>query len=193
MQQLFMRRPDLKNLPEMPPLPPGYALRTFQWSGEEFEGGDLGGLAVVLEKAFEDTGWTPGRVYNNFVCPESVVETFLITYQEVPVATASVRLYTERYPNSGYVHWVGVVPEHQGKKLGYVATLAVLEAFVPLGCHDAVLETDDFRLSAIQTYLNLGFLPENTHESHPERWAAVLALLRPSASSPAIPSGEERK
>ena len=79
----------------------------------------------------------------------------------------------DAYPDSGYLHWVGASPDYAGKRLGYAVTLAVLEEFVRLGCKDAVLETDDARLPAIRTYLNLGFLPTHRHETHAERWSAI--------------------
>ncbi len=37
--------------------------------------------------------------------------------------------------------------------------------------------TDDWRLPAVKTYLNLGFEPEIIHESHPARWKAVFETL----------------
>jgi mycothiol synthase len=74
-----------------------------------------------------------------------------------------------------------VDPAHQGQKLGYIVSLAVLNMFVERGCKDAVLETDDHRLPAIKTYRNLGFHPEHRHETHPERWARILADLLAAA------------
>ncbi|HZP80664.1 MAG TPA: GNAT family N-acetyltransferase [Chthonomonadaceae bacterium] len=174
MQQLFMRRPNLDDLPEIPPLPPGYTLR-------EYQPGDLEPLAALMQKAFEDPQWTPEKVRKTLIDAPDVKKTFIIDYQGKPVATASARLLPEQYPGSGYVHFVAADPEHKGQRLGYIVSLAVLHEFVRLGCQDAVLETDDFRLPAIKTYQNLGFEPEHRHESHPERWAETLARLLAAA------------
>jgi len=41
------------------------------------------------------------------------------------------------------------------------------------GLKAAALHTDDFRLAAIQTYLNLGFSPMIAGENHRARWNTV--------------------
>jgi mycothiol synthase len=167
--QLFMRRPHLDNLPQHSPLPEGYNLHLM--TPEEWNG-----VANVLQTAFEDA-WDIARVQREFVDAPDVIETYVITHNGEVVATASARLLPDAYPNSGYVHYVGALYGHKGKRLGYEVTLATLQKFVELGCKDAVLETDDHRLPAIKTYLNLGFVPENRHESHPQRWEAVQENL----------------
>ncbi len=171
MNQLVMRRPNLDNLPAMPPLPPGYTLRQYQET-------DLEPLAELMRMAFEDPQWTPAKLREALVDAPDVKTIFVIDYQGKPVASASARLLPERFPGSGYVHWVATDSAHRGQRLGYIVTLAVLYEFVRLGCHDAVLETDDHRLAAIKTYQNLGFEPEHHyHPSHLERWAKVADLL----------------
>ena len=75
------------------------------------------------------------------------------------------------------VHMVCVRPKERGHRLGYWLTLAVLRYFRDRGFERARLSTDDYRLSAIRAYLDLGFAPELTHPSHPARWDAVLEAL----------------
>jgi mycothiol synthase len=75
------------------------------------------------------------------------------------------------------VHYVAAAPDHAGKKLGYLASLATLYEFVRLKCKMAVLDTDDYRLPAIKTYLNLGFMPYHRDDTHEARWTAVDAAL----------------
>ena len=173
-----MRRPNLQALPDLSALlPPGYALR------EQRPDEDMAGLAALLGAAFPKDAWTPEKARAVLVADATVKTIFVIEHNAAPVATASARLLPDTYPGSGYVHWVAAHPAHQGRRLGYLATLATLRAFVRLGCRDAVLETDDFRLPAIKTYRRLGFVPEFRHPSHPERWAQIEALLaRPSAA-----------
>jgi mycothiol synthase len=72
---------------------------------------------------------------------------------------------------------VGVVPEHSGKGLGVQINLVALHHMVREGRRQAVLETDDFRLPAIKTYLKLGFQPVLVHENQRERWRSVFARL----------------
>jgi mycothiol synthase len=109
--------------------------------------------------------------------PDDVKKTFVIESDGEIVATASARLLPEAYPGAGYVHYVAASPHHAGKKLGYLVSLATLHEFVQMNCQSAVLDTDDFRLPAVKTYLNLGFAPHHSDDSHAQRWATVDASL----------------
>jgi mycothiol synthase len=169
MSQLRMRRVDLNRLPDLPRLPPGFSLC-------ELQDGELESLAALLRTAFDDESWTPERVHREFVSDPAVKNTFLITWEGVPVATASVQI-PDASPEIGYLHWVAADPTHRGKRLGYIVSLAVLHELARHGCRDAALLTDDHRLPAIKTYQNLGFVTEYSDESHHARWEAVAARL----------------
>lgn len=170
MSHLLMRRPDLADLPAVPEVPVGYTLRPYQEA-------DLNALAALLRAAFEDPQWTPERVQESLAESPDVKAMYVIAHADEIVATASARLLPDVFPHSGYVHWVAVAPEHRGQQFGYAVTVAVLHEFVGLGCKDAVLETQDERLPAIQLYQSLGFVPENTHATHPERWGKIFDML----------------
>ena len=170
MTNLLMRRPDLLHLPPLPALPDGYALRGTQ-------PGDIPALAAVLDRAFADEAWDEARVAATLNEEQGVRQTLVVDFRGRPIATASARLRPDRFPGSGYLHWVAVDPDHQGQRLGFFLSLAVLHTFRTLGCADAVLETQDHRLAAIQTYLKLGFLPEYRDGTHRERWAVIQAAL----------------
>ncbi len=175
MSQLFMRRPNLEHLPANSVLPEGLVMRAYKPS-------DMPSLTSMMQIAFKDENWTSERLHKSLFEDSTVIQTLVILDNEKVVASASARLIPERFPHSGYVHWVGALPEYSGKKLGYIISLAILHIFVELGCKDAVLETDDNRLAAIKTYKNLGFVPEHRHESHPERWAQVISDLMAAAN-----------
>ena len=170
MTNLLMRRPDLLNLPPLPPLPDGYALR-------ETQPGDIPAVADVLDRAFADEAWDGERVASTLNEEQGVKQTLVVDFRGRPIATASARLRPDRFPGSGYLHWVAVDPDHRGRRLGFFLSLAVLHTFETLGCADALLETQDHRLAAIKTYLTLGFLPEYQDETHRERWKAIQAAL----------------
>ena len=174
-RHLFMRRPNLDDLPSLPPLPPGYILR-------EFRPNDLDALSNMMRLAFEDDQWTSERMKRVLTEAPDVKKVFVVDFGGVPVASASARVLPEDHPGSGYVHWVAVAPDHRGQGLGYLITLATLYEFKQMGLHDAVLETDDQRLAAIKTYQKLGFEPEHRHESHLERWAIVISNLLNAAN-----------
>lgn len=166
MDNLLMRRPDLLNLSPLPRLPSGYALR-------EAQPEDTPALAAVLDRAFADASWDEARAADTLNEQQGVKQTLIVDFRGRPIATASARLQPDRFPGSGYLHWVAVDPDHQGQHLGLLLSLAVLHTFNTLGCVDAVLETQDHRQAAIKTYLKLGFLPEYRDEAHRERWAAI--------------------
>jgi mycothiol synthase len=138
---------------------------------------DVPDVAELLGAAFPERTWTPYTTRRELVDDRTVKGTFLLEFAGRPVATASARLLPERFPGSGYLHWVAADPEHRGRGHGRYVTLAVLHVFVAMDCHDAVLETEDFRLPALRMYLSLGFVPEFRHPSHEERWSAVRAAL----------------
>jgi mycothiol synthase len=58
-----------------------------------------------------------------------------------------------------------------------MVTRRVLVHFADSGLDQAVLETDDFRLPAVRTYLRLGFVPEPRVAGDQTRWSKVLRKL----------------
>jgi len=166
--RLFMRHPSLIDIPPLPEPPAGYVLRGYQPV-------DGTGLAALLTRAFGEA-WDEARVRRDLAETPDVEHIYLIAYHDKPVATASARLLPDEYPGSGYVHWVGADPAHQGKGLGRLVSLRLLHHFRAAGLRDAVLETNDFRLPAVRTYLRLGFVPECHYSDADEqrRWSRLL-------------------
>jgi mycothiol synthase len=91
------------------------------------------------------------------------------------VATAT----DKRLPQSevGYLHMVAVAPRYRGRGFGRCISLAALNHMRERGCLKAVLDTDDFRLPAIATYLALSFVPDMLEADYVERWRAIFAEL----------------
>ena len=170
--QLHMRRPNLDRLPLLA-LPKGFALR-------EATAADAPGLALLLGMAFPEIDWPESSVHSQLFQDLTVKKTLLIVEEETGrlAATASARLLPGKYPGAGYVHWVGADPAFRGLRLGRLVSLAVLYAFVEMACTSSVLDTDDFRIPAIKTYLALGFAPEISDPSHADRWAALEGVGR---------------
>ncbi|MBI3921633.1 MAG: hypothetical protein HY318_09470 [Armatimonadetes bacterium] len=165
--QLVMRRPHLKDLPTMA-LPVGHGVRCYR-PGDEAAWEAIIGESFGSEHSFAETMqaapcFLPERVW-------------FVTCGEVPVATASAWKVPRYGPDTGMVHMVGALTQHTGKRLGYWVSLATLHRFVEEGLCDAVLQTDDFRLPAIKTYLNLDFEPLLVDENQRERWREVYRVL----------------
>ena len=77
------------------------------------------------------------------------------------------------------LHMVAARPEATGRGLGRVVCWAVLDYFARHGEQEVVLTTDDHRLPAIATYLQVGLRPMRytRGEDHAGRWKAVLEKL----------------
>ena len=168
--QLCMERKDLENLEEIR-LPEGYSLRSF-------ESGDESSWETIIAESFgrEDNPDKFSQLMDKDPAfkPERVL---FIIYNGEPVATASA-WYKEKFGiDTGNIHMVGVRPGHQGKGLGYLINLAALHRFALEGRNWAILETDDFRLAAIKTYIRLGFTPLLVHENQGKRWDKIYSIL----------------
>jgi len=165
-----MRRPHLDDLPAIPDLPAGYEMRVLRDSEEQM-------LAEVLAAAFPDYPWDFDKVCRDLRDPDDIETVYVIAHEGKLVATATARYVPDWYPDSQYVHWVGVHSEHRGKQLGKWLTVRVMEHGREAGRRDVVLETDDFRIPAIKVYLNLGYIPECRRDVDEERWRAVGEVL----------------
>jgi mycothiol synthase len=164
-----MLRPNLDGLPPLQ-LPQGYELRTYR-PGDDVHWTSIVSTAFQRDPAGmnfdmlrKDAAFLPERI-------------FFIWHTEEPVATASAWLMRGGLPDAGWVHYVAVLPGHTGKRLGYWVSLATLQRMVAEGRKRGWLSTDDFRLPAIKTYLNLGFEPLLINENQRERWRKVFADL----------------
>jgi mycothiol synthase len=105
---------------------------------------------------------------------------FFLAADDDYIATATDKWLPEL--EVGYLHMVAVAPPYGGKGLGRFISLAALLHMRERGCQQAMLDTDDFRLPAISTYLGLGFVPDLLAANHAERWRAIFAEI--SASRP---------
>ena len=169
--QLYMILRDLHALPAVTP-PEEYRIR-------RFEPGDEAAWTAIVAASFERS---PDRFSFESImrsdpafCPERVY--FAIRRDGEAAATAAAWRKPRHWPDYGVIHYVGVHPDHRGKRLGYWITLRALHRIAEEGWECAALETDDFRLPAIKTYLRLGFEPLIEHESHPQRWRSVFQAL----------------
>ncbi|UVI32674.1 GNAT family N-acetyltransferase [Paenibacillus spongiae] len=169
--QLVMIREDLASIPHLE-LPDGYHARSLRAGTTDEQGWEhiiresFGLKDISFKKHMEaDEPYKPERVL--FICDEAGVS----------AATASAWYRPQWNEDTGYLHMVGIVPEQGGKKLGYYASLAALHQMLREGRTRAVLNTDDFRVAAVKTYLNLGFLPQLDAPDHLERWSKLATLL----------------
>ena len=170
-RQLRMLRPNLEGLPKLE-LPAGYGLRNYRE-------GDEGHWANIISDSFGGTERTVQDTRNEITERDVFVPDglYFVTYQDIPVGTACAWRQSVDETDVGYVHMVGVLGEHTGHKLGKWVSLAVLYYFRDHGFSCSILDTDDFRIPAIKTYLNLGFVPVYVDDTQPERWQEIFRNL----------------
>jgi ribosomal protein S18 acetylase RimI-like enzyme len=166
MAQLIMKRPP--GAAELPPESP--------ITVREATRDDAAAIAQLLGAAFPEQQWDLARAQADLFDAAEVAAVYVIEEHGRVVATASVR-YHPRFPESGYVHWVGVDPAERGRRLGTVVMARVMRRFAADGRASSILETDDFRLPAIASYLGQGFIPHYTDPDHEERWSRVFEQL----------------
>ena len=168
--QLAMQLDDLSSLPAIE-LPEGYSLCTFQ-------PGDGQAWCDVIAGAFG--GERRLGQFQTGMCGDPAFRAdriFFVIHGSEPVATASGWYRPSADPQGGYLHMVGCKPGHAGKRLGRAVSIAALGKIAQDGRRRAVLHTDDHRLPAIHTYLQLGFRPLLVHENQRERWREVFHAL----------------
>jgi len=164
-----MRRASLDDLPD-PEVPEGLVLRTFRR-------GDEGGWARLMSGAIGN--WDEESTARLFLGEPGVDAEgiFLLVSGDEHIATATDKRLAP--PDAaGYLHMVAVAPQYRGRRLGRCISLAALQHMRERGCQAAILDTDDYRLPAIRTYLGLGFLPDNLEADHPGRWGRILVAVR---------------
>jgi mycothiol synthase len=170
--QLHMGRPLGWIEPLAPP--PGYELARVSASA-------AAALAEVLDGTGELGEWDEERARRLFECNGDAVTTacFLATVARRPVATAQLGVHRRgRYGGLAELGWVGVVPGERGRRLGTCVTEAVIAAAFEQGRRELFLRTDDWRLPAIASYVQMGFRPWIVDPSAPERWRQVGGQLR---------------
>lgn len=166
MAQLVMKRP-----PGASALPTGHDA-----SVRAAVPADAEEIGRLMAGAFPELPWDTRRAHTDLFDAPDVPVTYVIEEAGRIIASASVR-YTERFPGAGYVHWVGVDPAARGRRLGTVVMTRVLQRFAEDGLTFSILETDDFRLPAIASYLGQGFIPHYTDDDHELRWSNVFQKL----------------
>jgi mycothiol synthase len=173
MPSVFMRRPHLRNLPAVSPVPVGYALR--EAAGEA----DVPALAAALSAAFPEEPWRDDDVRRRLTDAPDVRAVYVVAWEGEIVGTASSRFFPEQFGRAGVVHWVGVRPEHGRRGLATALVTCVLVDCILRGDAEAMLETQDFRVDAIRIYLRFGFTPVYEMGGGDQRalWSALFQRL----------------
>lgn len=165
---LMYYRPHL--VPLLPPLPDGYALRSWR-SGDDEE------WCGLLNLNGQFGSWTVERLdrENRTLVREGQI---FVVHDGRLVATTGVYDRPLRGRAAWEIGWVAAHPDHFGRGLGRHVVAAAVTAALAMEPRPVVLFTDDHRLPAITIYLALGFSPDlSSRRGDARRWEAIFRAL----------------
>jgi len=175
MEQLIMNwtRGNDESLFEVE-LPEGFSLRKFDQSETDINAwldivqhgltDGRGSRALFRDLMEQHSGYDPDGV-------------FFIEQNGRPCATFSV--FCDLATLHGYLHMVCVSPSVRGRGIGTALARLAVNEFRNRGMKTAHLTTDDFRIPAIITYLEAGFVPQyEGSDDYPARWEAVRRQIK---------------
>ncbi len=166
--RIVMVRENMEDIPQYP-LPEGYRVRLYRpgdkdtWVRLQW---DFDSLVKGVEKFDKSFGYNlPALERRCFflVAPDG---------QDVGTITA---WYSQNYHGQrwGRIHWLGIVPEHRGKRLSKSLMTVAMNCLKVAGHRRAMLGTHPDRIPAIRTYLDFGFSPDMTGRNAEQGWKMV--------------------
>lgn len=157
-------------------LPPGYEYERYCGKREQIDDW----LALCFEALIptKEEKWFEETILQYpDLCPER--DLFFVVEQNTGRRVATTAAVC--HGAEGYIHMVAAAPDVRGRGIGHAMLRYALEKIEARGCTYSVLTTDDFRLAAIKTYLDAGFVPvieQDPESDHRARWESVLENLR---------------
>ena len=173
--RLAMVRKDMVDIPQYS-LPAGFRIRLFEKGDEQ----NWARIETSVDE-FKDEEAALARFENEFGAHiDEMTERCLFIEDEHGEAIATTTAWygdLEGYGEGlGRIHWVGVVPEYQGRKL---SKPLLSEAMNILARHHskAYLTSQTTSYQAVNMYLNYGFEPYLTSPTCDEAWALMEKTL----------------
>lgn len=166
-----MVRPDLDDLPSYE-TPSPFSIRRYvpgdeqAWRQIHLEADAY--MTFPDSKFVEQFGIDEDRIREN--------QFYLCDASGCPVGTATAWHCREegRARDDGLVHWVAIIPPHQGKGLSRPLLGAVCHRLRERGFERAYLQTSSARIAALGLYLSFGFTSDISEPSHRAVWARIL-------------------
>ena len=181
--ELKFIRKDLRDIPKYS-LPEGYRFAFFQ-------PGDRDDWIRIEQSAKEFTSYEQGLVSWNryYAGKEDLLANRMVFIEtdageKIATATAYYDIYGNDKTNVGWLHWVAVAREFQGRGLARPLIAHTLGLMAELGYDHAMLSSQTNTWLACKLYLDFGFLPHI--EKTPENdlgWRILKALTEHPALS----------
>ena len=148
----------LDALPEYP-LPEGYHIETYR-DGDRDEWIRIG-MSAKEHASFEAGLDAWGRYYagREAELPGRMLFLANDAGEKAGTATAWFDVKGEPLPGEGWLHWVSIRRESQGRGLSKPLICATLRRLAELGCDRARIPTQTTTWVAVKVYLDLGFRP----------------------------------
>jgi len=117
------------------------------------------------EKMLKDKTVNPGNIF------------FLISPAGDIAGTVTYQYADDE--DTGYIHMVAIEKNHQGKRLAMPLMLYAVQKIIGDGKKKILLNTDDWRIPAIKTYLHTGFVPviKDGDTDMENRWRKVYDII----------------
>ena len=169
---LTMVREDMENIPQYP-LPVGYQIRLYR-------SGDKDTWAMIQRIA--DSRPDAGEIFEGaFGADVSALDRrcfFLVSPDGRDVGTVAA-WYERKYLGRrwGLIHWLAILPEHQGRGLSKPMLTVAMNRLCGLGHRRALLRTATHRIPALKVYLDFGFVPDMTRKDAERGWKMVREAI----------------
>lgn len=173
--RLVMVRDHMDHLPSFS-CPDGYRIRTFvrdrgderRWAEIESAAGEFPDQQQALRRFDEDFGQSLGGLEDRCFILEDA--------RGDAIGTATAWYGRVAGEERGRVHWVGIVPDHQGRGLSKPLLSAVM-ARLAEHHQKAYLSTRTTNYRAVNLYLAYDFVPYLTDGSSEEGWSMMEHVL----------------
>lgn len=99
-------------------------------------------------------------------------DVFFLDYKNEHIGTVTAFVHSD--DNTGDMHMVAIKEEFRGRGLAKYLTMLTLNHLSECGVKYIHLTTDDFRESAVKSYLSGGFLPVEYELGMQDRWEIML-------------------
>ncbi len=168
-----MIRENLDDIPEYP-LPAGYSIRWYQPGDEDL-------WLAIQSLADKYTDVTPDLFEDEFGSDAGVLserQCFLCDSDDKGIGTASAWFGNDGGQSLGRIHWVAIVPQHQGKGLAKALLAAICDRLRSLGHSKTYLTSQTCRIPAINLYAKFGFVPSIDSEKSRLIWRELAGHVK---------------
>lgn len=175
---VHMIRQDMASIPQYP-LPAGYRLRLWRPGDRK--------TWLRIEQAVEPAGVITAKLFHGEFgddLPAMAKRCYFLLAPDGEEVGTITAWYLRRYLGRawGRIHYVAIVPAHQGRGLSRCILSVAMERLRSLGHRRAMLVTQTHRIRAIRTYLRFGFVPDMTRGDAAWAWG----LVRQQIDHPAL-------